>query len=415
MSLLHCACSKSHISESPPAHKPYVRNAASPVSQYKVTVTMNSKGASCTEVVKMQFDIVASAYTLHAIVGHGHKGTATIHMAVHNPSSTQVAVKRINLEHWDQEFAYIQNEVVLTKQLQHDNILPHYCSFIHRHELWIVMPPMGFGSCRDLMHAYFTAGLPETTIVYVLRDVLRALEYLHDRGLIHRGIKGSHVLISGSGAVCLTGLHNTFTTLTGGQRIRTVHHFPEHAVDCLQWFSPEILEQNMAGYDTKSDIYSVGILACELANGQAPFTDMPVTQMLLEKINGTKPMLADSTTCGEFIIDDNNTDELNEEGRRKTAEEKAENIFFQRTFDPNLHNLVSMCLEKNPAHRPSASQLLNHPCFKSLRSSSTEVVPATLHPVTPLTNLPTMPTDSSVDEDMARQLSQVTMEEDWTF
>ena len=35
----------------------------------------------------------------------------------------------------------------------------------------------------------------------------------------------------------------------------------------------------------------------------------------------------------------------------KTAEEKAENIFFQRTFDPNLHNLVSMCLEKNPAHR----------------------------------------------------------------
>lgn len=415
MSLLHCACSKSHISESPPAHKPCARNAASHLSQYKVTVTMSADGSSGTEVVKMQFDIVASAYALHAVVGHGHRGAATVHMATHGPSTTQVAIKCINLDTWDHEFSYIQDEIVLNKQLQHENILPHYCSFIHLHELWIVMPPMGFGSCRDLMHAYFTAGLPETTIVYVLRDVLRALDYLHSRGIIHRGVKASHVLISGSGQVCLTGLHNCFSMLTGGQRIRTVHHFPDHAVDCLQWFSPEILEQNLAGYDTKSDIYSVGILACELANGQAPFTDMPVTQMLLEKINGTKPMLADSTTCGQFIIDDNNTDEVDEEGRRKTAEEKAENIFFQRTFDPHLHNLVSLCLEKDPCQRPSASQLLSHPCFKSLRSKSKEVIPTSLHPVTPLTNVTSVARDSSVDDDIARHLSQVSMEEEWNF
>ena len=58
-----------------------------------------------------------------------------------------------------------------------------------------------------------------------------------------RGVKASHVLISSSGVVNLTGVHNSFCTVTGGQRLRSVHNFPEHAVDCLQWFSPEILEQ----------------------------------------------------------------------------------------------------------------------------------------------------------------------------
>ena len=40
--------------------------------------------------------------------GHGHKGIATIHLAHHDASATQVAIKRINLDQWDQEFTYIQ-------------------------------------------------------------------------------------------------------------------------------------------------------------------------------------------------------------------------------------------------------------------------------------------------------------------
>lgn len=376
---------------------------------------MNTKESSCMEVVNIQFERAAAAYSLHTIIGRGHKGVAEIYLACHKASSTPVAIKRVNLDQWDHEFAYIQREIVLTKQLQHENILNHYCSFIHQHELWTVMPPMGYGSCKDLIQAYFTAGLPETSIHYILRDVVSALEYLHERGIIHRGVKASHVLISGNGLVMLTGLHNAYSMVDSGQHLKTVYSYPQHAIDCLQWFSPEILEQNLGGYDCQSDIYSVGILACELANGQAPFTDMPVTQMLLEKISGTKPMLADSSTCGEFIIDDNSMDEVGEDGRRKTAEEKANNIFFQRTFSPHLHHLVSVCLEKKPSDRPPATQLLDHDLFKFLRKRSTEILPDTLHPVPPLTNLATVPKDNNVMDDVTRHLSEVSMEEEWIF
>lgn len=61
--------------------------------------------------------------------------------------------------------------------------------------------------------------------------------------LIYRGIKASHVLISKNGQVCLTGLHNSYNTIQNGKKLRKVHDFPIHSVDCLQSFSPELLHQ----------------------------------------------------------------------------------------------------------------------------------------------------------------------------
>ncbi|KAH9509771.1 hypothetical protein Btru_045160 [Bulinus truncatus] len=403
MSLLNCARSTNENKSSkirPENKSKEVKNSKSSSKQSGNKAT-NEMGTQ--SVIQYLPDILH--YELFAVIGKGHSGTSTISLAKHIPSDSLVAIKKINIEVWDKELSYIQNEIILTQLLSHQNLLPLHCSFVTGQELWTVMPLMAFGSCRDLIHAYFNSGLPEQAIIFILRDVLLAVEYVHQRGVIHRGIKSSHVLISKNGLVCLSGLHNACSTLQYGKKLRKVHDFPIHSIDCLHSFSPELLQQNLAGYNFKSDIYSIGILACELANGQSPFSDMPATQMLLEKLNGTKPKLADSTTVGDFVIDDDDP-----EDQSGTTQERADAIFFKRTFSANLHDFTSQCLEFDISKRPSATQLLNHPVFKTIKNRPSSSLPSLLQPVTPLTDVAKVPRElTAEDDEFSRKMSEVSI------
>ena len=106
----------------------------------------------------------------------------------------------------------------------------------------------------------------------------------------------TYVLISTDGKVYLSSLSSNLSMISHGQQQRVVHDFTKYNIKVLPWFSPEVLQQNLQGYDTKFDIYSVGITDCELANSHVPFKDMPATQMLLEKLNGIVPCLLYTST-----------------------------------------------------------------------------------------------------------------------
>lgn len=135
----------------------------------------------------------------------------------------------------------------------------------------------------------------------ILRDVLTGLEYLHKKRFIHRSIRASHILINKTKAV-LSGFRHCTNMISHGERAKCLYDLPSHGVKGLNWLAPEVLEQNLSGYTEKSDVYSIGITTCELANSLEPFSDMPTTFMLTEKMRGNQPALLDYSTCPEDVI-----------------------------------------------------------------------------------------------------------------
>lgn len=149
------------------------------------------------------------------------------------------------------------------------------------------------------------SGFPEILVCLILRDVLLGIDYLHGRGFIHRSIRASHILINQSKAI-LCGFRETSALITHGQRTRLLFDLPPHSTKSLNWLAPEVLEQNLSGYSEKSDVYSIGITTCELANGLEPFSKMPTTFMLTEKMRGNQPALLDCSTCPDDVIGEQN-------------------------------------------------------------------------------------------------------------
>ncbi|KAL5015011.1 hypothetical protein ScPMuIL_009281 [Solemya velum] len=368
------------------------------------TVTQNDKSLNnVASTAKHKMDLRSTdpkQFELYTVIGSGCEGAATIALAKYLPTGLPVAVKRIDLEHCDENFSTIQKEIVLCRQLKHEKIMPYLGTLVYQREIWVIMPLMAYGSCTDLINAYFTCGLPEQAVAYILKNVLQALEYLHSKAIIHRSVKGSHILISSTGRVRLSGFRHATSIIRGAKRLRAVHEYSHHAENCLQWMSPEMLQQNLLGYDMKSDIYSLGITACELANGYAPFADMQMTQMLLAKLNGTKPVLVDNTTIAEL-------DDLG------FSPSGVQDSYSKKSYTLHFHSFVDACLQSDTAKRPSATTLTTHQFFKGTKKRTAEVLPALLHPVTPLTDISKLPKDEfSVETD---DLGDISIEERWLF
>ncbi|XP_052532323.1 STE20-related kinase adapter protein beta isoform X1 [Tympanuchus pallidicinctus] len=316
-----------------------------------------------------------SHYELQVEIGRRFNNLTSIYLARHTPTGTQVAIRITDLESCSEEhLKALQNEVVLSHFFQHPNIMTLWTVFTAGSWLWVISPFMAYGSARHLLKTYFPEGMSEALIGNILFGAIRGLNYMHQNGYIHRNIKASHILISGDGLVSLSGLNNLYSLVNNGQKSKVVYDFPQFSTSVLPWLSPELLRQDLSGYNMKSDIYSVGITACELANGHVPFQDMSRTQMLLQKLKGPTyyPWDINAFPHGESRMKNSQSgvdSGISESLTRTMTSERLQSP-VSKTFSPAFYNLVELCLQQDPEKRPSASSLLSHTFFKQVKEQT---------------------------------------------
>ncbi|CAG0886987.1 unnamed protein product [Darwinula stevensoni] len=311
------------------------------------------------------------------------EGMGIVVAGQHEPSFKSVAIKRYNLEEMSADvLTSVQRELCLMRQLQHSNISTFRSAFVIGPELWVIFSYMDYGSAADLLQTYFNDGLPESAISIIMKSVLSALEYLHKKQIIHRGVRGSHILLSSQGKVVLSGLGYALPMSSA-----VCYEFSPRINSNLKWLAPEILMQNLLGYDERSDLYSVGVTACELANGVPPFHDLPKTLMLLEKLEGVGPRLLDATTLPP---PDGQTQDSGVGDSETTS--PPNNMQFMahlqamhsRCFSSHFHRFVDQCVARDSEMRKSASQLLLHPFFRhSIKSPKEQTLAELLQPALP--------------------------------
>lgn len=239
--------------------------------------------------------------------------TCVIYTAFYPEINSTVAMKEMFLTQKNESLLLEETRIMAT--MHHKNIVKFHSAYRVDDTLWILMEYMNGGSLTNVAQY---CDCQEPHIAYFAREVLQALDYMHKHNKIHRDIKTDNVLLNKEGEVRLADFGYT-------AQLQVSTDFRKSVVGTPYWMAPELIRGLQ--YSFPVDIWSLGIMCREMAEGEPPFVDLPPMKALIR------------------IVSDEGIPEISNKDQRS----------------PEFLNFLDLCLKRDPQMRATADELLHHP------------------------------------------------------
>eukprot|EP00026_Physarum_polycephalum_P004914 Phypoly_transcript_04940.p1 GENE.Phypoly_transcript_04940~~Phypoly_transcript_04940.p1 ORF type:complete len:546 (+),score=64.84 Phypoly_transcript_04940:332-1969(+) len=280
-------------------------------------------------------------YSLDELISHNDPSQVYVNMkkigggsvgevfeATYSRTGQKVAIKKTPITAENEPL--LATEISIMKSSRHPNVVEYLESYVVDDKLWVMMECLSGGCLTEILECFDIVQMNERQISYVIRETLQALAYVHEHHRIHRDIKSDNILLSMSGAVKLADFGYAAQLTKNYVKRYTVVGTP-------YWMAPELIKGDE--YGKKVDIWSLGIMLMELAEGQPPYMDQkPVKALQLITTQGIPPLKD------------------------------------QKAWSDDMHDFLQRCLTVKVQARADAEELLQHPFIQNAGTAE-EFVP----------------------------------------
>jgi serine/threonine protein kinase len=252
-------------------------------------------------------------YEVVSQIGVG--GFSAVYQVKDKKSGAVYALKYITPKN-DNEKKIFRNEIALMMECKDTEFVLNYKeAYWFRDKIWIIIELMDGGALTPMLEE-MKGSYSEEFCKYVLYKTVKALKFLHDKDILHRDIKSDNVLFSSDGKIKLADFG--YACKLTQQQIKR-----KSKVGTICWMAPEMI-RGKEKYDAKVDVWSLGIFAIEMAEGEPPYIHEQQKRILFNILNNEVPLISEK---------------------------------WSRDF----RDFVAQCTVKDPEKRASCDVLLAHP------------------------------------------------------